>query len=413
MRRSEQDITAVVPAITPIVDAVRERGDQAVIDFTRSLDHAELGDRSLAVSSEEQDKAIALLDPDVKAAIDHGIANVERFHRRQLPEALPSEPVEEGVLVGERVHPLDSVGLYVPRGRGSFPSMLYMLAVPARLAGVPRIAVVTPPDADGAVDPACLYAAAQCGVTEVYRIGGAQAIAALAYGTMSIRSVAKIIGPGSAYVAAAKRVVRDSVDVGLPAGPSESMILADDSADGDRVAWDLLIEAEHGGDSSAILVTPSRSLANAVADRIPALAEATPEPRATFLRQGFERYGSIIVVGSVQEGAAVVNRFAPEHLQIRTADPETALSMISNAAEVLIGEHSAFSLANYAAGSNAVLPTGGGARVYSGVSVRDFVKYSSVVRITETGFAALHEHVAALARYEGFHWHAEALDRRA
>ena len=412
MRRSEQEIRELVPKIAPIVEAVRTGGDQAVLEFTRTLDHADLSGRSLSVSENEREAAIEGLDKRVRAAIDYAISNVERFHQRQAVHDLPVQEVARGIAVGERVHPLDSVGLYVPRGRGSFPSMLYMLAVPARIAGVPRVAVATPPDQEGNVDPACLYAAAQCGVTEIYRIGGAHAVAAFAYGTESIRPVAKIVGPGSAYVTAAKQVVRDVVDVGLPAGPSESMILADETADADTVAWDLLIEGEHGSDSSALLVTTSRELANEVAERISSLITETPEPRATFLRDGFARYGSVIVVSSLAEAARVVNRFAPEHLQIRTADPDAVLEQIVNAAEILVGRHTAFSLANYAAGSNAVLPTGGAARVYSGVSVRDFVKYSSVVRISEDGFAAMREHVSPLARYEGFYWHAEALDRR-
>lgn len=290
--------------------------------------------------------------------------------------------------------------------------MLYMLAVPAQIAGVPDICVATPPLEDGSVDPASLYAAAQCGVTRVVRAGGAQAIAAMSYGTESIARVEKIVGPGSAYVAAAKRVVRGHVDVGLPAGPSESVVLADDSASPRNIALDLTIEAEHGSDSQALLVTPSTSLAKTVIDLLDGLIDELPEPRRGFVRDVLSGYGGVIVTETMDEAVDLVDRIAPEHLSIQTRDPFAELSEIGNAGEILLGEHTPFSLANYAAGANAVLPTGGAARTYSPVSVRDFSKYSSVVYATAGALQAAAHTVTTLADYEGFPAHARAIRRR-
>jgi histidinol dehydrogenase len=272
--------------------------------------------------------------------------------------------------------------------------------------------VVTPPNPDGSLDAACLFAAKFLGLTEVYRVGGAQAIAALTYGTDSVPRVCKIVGPGSRYVAAAKQLLSGLVDTGLPAGPSESIVLADGSADPRLVVLDLLIEAEHGSDSSALLVTHDRTLADAVAALLPEVIAGLPEPRRTYAADVFSGYGGIVLTDTFAEAAEIVNDFAPEHLQIQTRDPFDTLSLIRNAGEILLGPATPFSIANYAAGANAVLPTGGKAKSYSAVSVRDFIKYSSVVRVGPEGFGPMRDHVVALAEYEGFPAHAEALKKR-
>lgn len=290
--------------------------------------------------------------------------------------------------------------------------MLYMTAVPAAIAGVREICVVTPPNSDGSVDPACLYTAGKCGVHRVFRIGGAQAIAALAHGTESVPRVTKLSGPGSMYVAAAKQLLQHRVDVGLPAGPSESVILADDSADAEKVALDLMVEAEHGSDSAAILFTPSRKLAEKAAARIAELTAALPEPRKTFVTDVFSGYGGIIITKSLEEAADLVNEYAPEHLQIQTAEPFDTLGLIENAGEILLGENIPFSVANYATGVNAVLPTGGGAKTYSAVSVRDFMKYNSVVYMTGEGLKGAAGPVKTMAEYEGFVTHKDAVKKR-
>jgi histidinol dehydrogenase len=290
--------------------------------------------------------------------------------------------------------------------------MLYMLAVPAVLAGVPTVSVVTPPGPDGSVDAACLYTARLVGVTAVYRIGGAHAIAALAYGTESVPAVHKIVGPGSSIVTAAKRLVADRVDIGLPAGPSESMILADDSADPWNTALDLLVEAEHGSDSCALLITASRPFAEEVAEHCETLLADLPEERRRFASEVFERYGGILLTEDEASGAEVVNRFAPEHLQLRTRSLFTTLGRITDAGEILLGEHIPFSAANYATGVNAVLPTGGWARSYGPVSVRDFIKYSSVVYAEKTAYSQFSPRVRRIAEYEGFAAHAAAIVKR-
>lgn len=411
-RRSEADISSVLPQIKAIVDDVRERGDEAVVHHNNRLDRTTLTPANLRVTDAEFEAAEASLAPEIKDALRFVIANVEKVHQTQKPEGMTWVEVLPGLLAGERPLPIESVGLYVPRGRGSFPSMVYMQAVPARIAGVRRIVLVTPPRADGTIDPACLFAARLCGVHEVYKMGGAQAIAALAYGTASIAPVVKITGPGSAFVSAARRLVADVVAVGLPAGPSESAILADDTAKPWKVALDLMVEAEHGSDSCAILVTTSEDLAKQTATYLGALAENLPEPRRTFVHDVFGRYGAVIICDTIEQGAAVINEFAPEHLSIQTAEPFATMSLITNAAEILLGENLPFSGANYACGPNAILPTGGMAKTWGPTSVRDFIKHNSVIFATGGGYDAIKGPVTKLADYEGFPSHADAFRKR-
>ncbi len=410
--RSELDISGVRENIKTIINEVRSNGDSALREFTSRFDAVDLSDIALRVSEAEIREAKENLNPRVKESLDFAIENVRRFHQIQKPTGMEMCEVRPGILAGERAVPISSVGLYIPRGRGSFPSMLYMMAIPAFLAGVERICMVTPPGENGSVDPACLYTASVCGIEEIYRVGGAHAIAALAFGTESIEPVKKIVGPGSMYVTAAKRILYGTVDVGLPAGPSESIILADADADPEKAALDLLIEAEHGSDSQALLFTPSQLLAEEAAQRAGAYIDEMPEPRKSFLIDVFSGYGGIYVTESIEEGIELVNRFAPEHLQIATREPFETLSAIRNAGEVLLGQNTPFSAANYATGPNAVLPTGGTAHTFSAVSVRDFLKYSSVIHVTSGGYATLKPHVVTLADYEGFDAHAFALRKR-
>ena len=412
LKRSEDDIDSVYAATKQIMDDVRAQGDKALIRYTSHFDSADISNMPLLVTETEYEAARMALSPEIVESISLAVENVMRFHRAQKPEGIHFIETTDGIFAGERATPIPSVGLYVPRGKGSFPSMLYMMAVPARIAGVPRICVCTPPNKDGSVDPACLYAARLCGVHEVYRVGGAQAVAALAYGTETIAGVDKLCGPGSPYVSAAQRLARDSVTVGLPAGPSEAVILADETADPWRLALDLLIEAEHGPDSSALLVTHSREVAEKAAVTITRLVTELPEPRRGFVEAVLSGYGGIILSSNLGESIAIVNQYAPEHLQIRTRDPWEMLSQIEHAGEILLGENTPFSLANYAAGPNAVLPTGGKARTWSSVSVRDFVKYSSVIYATKKGLDTLGGAAARLADYEGFPSHERAITMR-
>ncbi len=362
LRRAELQIDALIEAVLPIVRAVRERGDEALLEFTARFDKVQLAPDQLRVSHEEIQRAYDILDKDIYSALMQAIYNVRVFHERQMPHEQWFTLIEPGVTAGEKITPISSVGLYVPRGKGAFPSVMYMLATPASVAGVPRIVVCTPPGPDGAIDPASLVAATECGVDEIYRVGGAQAIAALAYGTSTIARVRKITGPGSGYIAAAKRLLYGTVDVGLPAGPSESIILADASADPELLARDILIEAEHGPDSSALLVTDSRSLAEAVMALLPGKIAALPEPRQAFVRAVLEQpegTGGIVLAADMIEAINFVNEYAPEHLEVQVREPFALLPMLEDAGEILIGPYTPFCLGNYCAGTNAILPTGG------------------------------------------------------
>lgn len=414
-RRAEAGMEEVLPAVQRIIAAVRDRGDEAVRGFTREFDGADLDGQPLAVSEAQIASAADSIPAEVRSAIQQAVANVRAYHEGQAAPPLSLREIQPGVFAGERWSPLESVGLYVPRGRGSFPSVAYMLAAPAVLAGVPRVALATPPDREGRPDPATLFAAGLCGVREIYRVGGVQAVAALAYGTPSIPRVDKILGPGSLHVAAAKRALSAVVDVGLPAGPSESIVLADGAADPRRVALDLMVEAEHGADSSAFLVTPSEELAGEVRRLLPGLlaelAGVDPQ-RARYVEQVLGGFGGIVLASSLREAAEFVNAYAPEHLQVACSEPFAVLGLVRNAGEILLGQQSTFSLANYAVGCNNVLPTGGWARSASALGLRDFQKSSSVVHVTAEGLAGLAGPVARLAAYEGFAAHALAVTRR-
>jgi len=318
----------------------------------------------------------------------------------------------EGVSVAHRWHPIASAGLYVPQGRGRFPSMMIMLAVPARLAHVGRIAVMTPPDGDGVINPATLYVAQTLGIDEIYKIGGAQAMAVMAFGTESIAPVDKIFGPGSIYVSIARYLLRDVVDCGMPAGASEAMIIADEQADARTTALDLLIEAEHGRDSRSFLVTPSRALGSEVARIAEAELVNIPEPRRGYIRAVLSDYGGVLICKDIDEAVAIAQRAAPEHLKIDTRNSQQIARAIGAAGEILLGQESAFSIANYLTGANSILPTNRGARSWSAISVSDFCIRRAEITITPAGFKGLAPHAIALAKYEGFHAHAHALAQR-
>jgi histidinol dehydrogenase len=415
LRRAEIQIDELVERVRPIVETVRDRGDDALIEFTERFDRVQLGVDQLRVSRAEIEQAHSQLDSSVRAALEHAIHNIRTFHQRQLPHEQWFTQVAPGVIAGEKITPISSVGLYVPRGKGAFPSVMYMLATPASIAGVPRIVVCTPPGPQGEVDPASLVAADLCGVHEIYRVGGAQAIAALAYGTHSIARVHKITGPGSGYVAAAKRLLYGTVDVGLPAGPSEAITLADESASPELLARDLLIEAEHGPDSSSLLVTDSRSLAERVMALLPSKMAALPEWRQAFVRTVFEApegTGGVVLAGSIREAIDFVNTYAPEHLEVQVREPFALLPELKNAGEILLGPRTPFCTANYSVGTNAVLPTGGFAHTFSCTTVYDFLKRTGIAYLAPEGYASLSETTRRLAEYEGFPAHANAVTER-
>lgn len=409
MRRAEQDISDLLPLAQEVISDIRLNGDAAVVKYARRFDAPEFHAGLLRVTPEQFRKARKQVPENVIAAIELAHSNIRTFHEHQMPEPMWFTEVRPGIMAGEKITPIPSVALYVPRGKGAFPSVMLMLSVPAKVAGVPRIVVVTPPAPNGEPDPASLVAAEICGITEVYAVGGMQAIAALAYGTETIPRVAKVTGPGSSYVSAAKRLLYGTLDVGLPAGPSESIILTDEHVNARLAALDLLVEAEHGPESAALLVTHSQEVANEVMRVLPEYIAELPEWRRAFVENVLSNYGGVLVTRSLEESVAFVNEYAPEHLEVLTEEPFTTLNKIKNAGEILLGPLTPIPTANYALGLNAILPTGGFAKTFSSVSVWDYLKRSGVGYLSREGYEALQNAVGRLADYEGFPAHAMAI----
>lgn len=412
MRRAETDIRDLLPLAQEVSDRVRIEGDVAVVDYARRFDAPGFEAQMLRVTPEDFAAARATVSQDVVEAIKAAHENIRRFHAEQMPEPMWFMEVQPGVMAGEKVSPVASTGLYVPRGKGAFPSVMLMLATPAMVAGVPRVVVVTPPTPEGKADDASLVAAEMCGVNEVYVVGGMQAVAALAYGTETVPKVDKIIGPGSSYVSAAKRLLYGVVDVGLPAGPSESIILTDEYVDPRLAALDLLVEAEHGPDSAAILVTHSREVAEQALAVLPEYIAQLPEWRQKFVTTVLSNYGGVLLTNSLAESIRFVNDYAPEHLEVLTKEPFITLNQIKNAGEILLGSLTPIPTANYCLGLNAILPTGGFGRSFSSVSVLDFLKRSGVGYLSLEGYERLQGIAATLADYEGFPAHAYAIRKR-
>lgn len=412
LRRSAEDIARFEDDARKIIDEVRQKSDQALIDQAKRFDGADLSKLGVQVSPTEIDSAVQRLEPAVKAAIDRSHENIRRFHECQMPEQYWSMEVSPGLFAGEKVTPLASVGLYVPRGTAAYPSVMLMLGVPAATAGVERIVAVSPPCKDGSVDDGTLYAAHRIGITEVFRMGGAGAVAALAFGTETVRPVLKIVGPTNIYGAAAKKILHGRIDVGTPAGPSEAIILADDSVPASLAAADLLIEAEHGPYSAALLVTPKEQLAREVAQLVPTLIDQLPDKQREYTTRVLTNYGGIVLVDTIDEACDFVNEYAPEHLEVLTHDPHALLGKLVNAGEIMLGRYTPISLCNFSVGVNAILPTGGRAKTSSVVTVHDFLKRTSISYVTKEGFASIKECVKTFANFEGFPAHARALDAR-
>ncbi|WP_374621888.1 histidinol dehydrogenase [Devosia sp.] len=410
LTRSEADLGPFLEKVAPIIEAVRIEGDEAIARFARDFDKAPVEPDKLAATPEDFDEAFRVLDPELIETLRYSADNIRRFHEAQMPPEMWMKEIRPGVLVGERTTPIDSVACYAPRGKGSFPSVTLMTTIPATVAGVPQAILLTPPGPDGRVDAATLVAARLGGVEKVFRVGGGQAVAAAAFGTATIPKCMKIVGPGSPWVVAAKRLLSDRIDPGLPAGPSESIILADETANGRIAALDLIIESEHGPDSSAFLVTWSRDVAEAARSAIPEYWRQMSE-----LRVGFSATvlggssGGIVLTRTPEEAYAFINDYAPEHLQVISKEPHEHLSHIRNAAEILLGEYAVGSIANYMMGPNCVLPTSGWARTHSALGVRDFLKTSTVGHLTRRAFDEMAPHTHRFATYEGFDAHANAV----
>ncbi len=411
MRRAETDISEYIQTAREISQDVKQNGDKAVLAYTKKFDRVELKS-GMRVSMEEIEAGYRRLDQETREAIVYAAGNIRTFHQAQMPEEIWFTNVNDGIMAGEKVTPITDVCLYVPRGKGSFPSVLLMLGIPAQVAGVAKIVVVTPPNERGTLDDAMLAAAKIIGVTEIYMVGGIQAVASVAYGTETIPKCSKIIGPGNAYATAAKRVLANDIDTGLPAGPSESIILADEFADPHKVALDWMIEAEHGPDSAALLVTHHHALADQVRPIVEEQLKKLSEKRRDFVTTNFSTYGGIILTDSLEESIAFVNEYAPEHMEVMTKDPFAVLAKIKNAGEILLGDYTPITMCNFVMGPNAILPTGGFAKTCSSVSVNDFLKRSSVGYVTKEGFEKAREHAYRMAVAEGFDAHALAVKER-
>ncbi|WP_411830889.1 histidinol dehydrogenase [Paenibacillus graminis] len=398
-------------AVKEIVANIKKEGDAALLRYTERFDGAALTAAGLRVTEEELQAAYGRVEESFVTAIRAAAANIRAFHARQKRNSwMDLQP--DGTILGQIIRPLKRVGVYVPGGKAAYPSSVLMNVIPAQIAGVPEIVMVTPPSTGGTegIDPYILVAAAEAGVNEIYRVGGAQAIAALAFGTASIAPVDKICGPGNIYVALAKREVYGAVDIDSIAGPSEIVVLADDTAEAAYVAADLLSQAEHDEMASAILVTPSQRLAEAVAAEVE--RQLRELPREAIARASVDHYGAIIVVESLAEGISVVNRLAPEHLEIVTGDPMGLLGSIENAGAIFLGPYSSEPVGDYFAGPNHIIPTNGTARFSSPVDVDDFIKKSSLIYYSKEALLQDGATIIELARREGLEGHARAIEIR-
>jgi len=390
--------------VASIVDDVRTRGDRALIDYTARFDKVELKRSELRITEEQLRRSAQDVDKRVVQALREAIRNVRTFHQRQLEASWTIEPAA-GIQLGQRITPLERVGLYVPGGTAAYPSSVVMNVVPAQVAGVERIVVTTPPRAL-TENPAVAAALLELNVTEVYAMGGAHAIAALAFGTETIPRVDKITGPGNKYVAAAKKLVFGVVGIDAIAGPTEVVIVADETARADFIAADLLAQAEHGEDASAILITTSGSLAAQVVSEVERQAELLP--RREIVESSLREYGAVILIESLDEACSIVNELAPEHVEIVTSDDEAVASKIKHAGAIFFGQYTPEAVGDYLAGPNHVLPTSGTARFMSALGVYDFVKRISTLQYSASAFDAVADSISVLAEAEGLGGHARS-----
>ena len=401
-RETTEDVGQAVAAI---IGEVRARGDAALLDYTARLDRLTLSADRLRIQPGEIDAAIATVPAEQAEALDLAASRIEAFHRAQLPSDIRYKDAA-GLTLGMRWSALDAVGLYVPGGKAAYPSSVLMNAVPARVAGVARIAMCVPTP-EGVLNPLVLAAARRAGVAEIYRVGGAQAVAALAYGTACIAAVDRIVGPGNAYVAEAKRQVFGHVGIDSIAGPSEVVILADASNDPARIALDLLAQAEHDEAAQAILITDDAGFAEAVSNKVTATLPGLP--RAAIAGASWQAHGAVIVVRNWDEAAELVNSLAPEHLELMLPEPEQVFARIRHAGAVFLGSWSPEALGDYVAGPNHVLPTGRTARFASGLSVFDFLKRTTFMAADETALARIGPAAVTLAEAEGLQAHARSV----
>ncbi|MGD6933126.1 MAG: histidinol dehydrogenase [Candidatus Bathyarchaeia archaeon] len=408
-QQADQKATAELEEnVKGIINKVKTEGDRALIEFAQKFDKAELTFKTLKVRSEEVKEAYSQTSPEQLAALRFMKERVSNYQKQLLTQTEVKQN-SEGISIQTVLKPMDSVGCYVPGGQAAYPSTVVMTAVPAKIAGVPRIVVVSPSDARGKVNPLVLVASDICGVNEVYKVGGAQAIAALAYGTRAIAPVRKIVGPGSKYVTTAKVLVSTDVAIDMPAGPSEVLIVADETADARLIAYDMISQAEHGGDSVAGLITTSEKTAENVQDYLAKIAASTQ--RGEKISEALAKYGFIIVCSNVKEMVCLANQFAAEHLEVLTANPrELAEELVAGL--ILLGPYSPVPLSDYASGTNHVLPTGAFAQSFSALSVFDFMRRVSIVESTRTGLERVRDSVKVITDAENLPNHYKSIAAR-
>jgi len=394
--------------VKTIISQVVKNGDTALIELTEKFDKARLQPKDLQVTPKEIEEAYKKVGKAQIEALKFMKNKVSAFEKLVLKQA-GFKTSSEGIAIQNVLRPIESIGCYIPGGQAAYPSTVVMTVVPAKAAGVPRIVVCSPPNAEGKVNPLVLVAADICGATEVYKVGGAQAVAALAYGTETIKPVKKIVGPGSKYVTAAKVLVSKDVAIDMPAGPSEVLVLADETANPQFIAFDMISQAEHGGDSVAGLITTSEKTALQVQENLVKLTASAP--RGEKVSEALSKYGFIIVCGSMDEAVALVNRFAPEHLEVITADAEVLAEKLT-AGLILVGPYSPVALSDYGSGTNHVLPTGGFAQAFSGLSALDFTRQVSIVDCSRAGLEKVKGNIKVMTDAENLPNHSKAVEAR-
>jgi len=410
-KRQQADQKAILELennVKAIINQVKAEGDEALVEFAQKFDKAELNSRGLKVKPSEIKEAYTKTSPDQISALKFMKEKVSAFQKQLLVQT-DIKTSNDGISVQTVLRPIESVGCYVPGGQAAYPSTLIMTAIPAKVAGVPRVVVCSPSDVKGKVNPLVLVAADICGVDEVYKVGGAQAIAALTYGTKTIKPVRKIVGPGSKYVTTAKVLVSTDVAIDMPAGPSEVLVLADESADARLIAYDMISQAEHGGDSVAGLITTSETLAIVVDENLAKLADSTE--RSEKISESLAKYGFIIVCGDIEEMVNLSNQFAPEHLEVLTAKPRELAEKLT-AGLILLGPYSPVALSDYGSGTNHVLPTGGFAQSFSGLSAFDFMRRVSIVESGRTGLERVKDSIKVMTEAENLPNHSKAIQAR-
>lgn len=406
LKRSPGQYGSYEAAVKEILEKVREEGDRALFAYTKKFDRAEITEQNVQVTEEEIREAYEAVDPDLVDVIRKSLVNIRSYHEKQKQNSWFTSS-EDGTMLGQKVTPLEKVGVYVPGGKAVYPSSVLMNIVPAKVAGVDRIIMTTPPGPDGKVNPSTLVAAKEAGADEIYKAGGAQAIGALAYGTQSIPKVDKIVGPGNIFVALAKKAVYGHVSIDSIAGPSEILVLADDSANPRFVAADLLSQAEHDELASAILITTSRELAEKVSCEVDEFVKRLS--RKEIIQKSLDQFGYILLAETMDQAVEAANAIASEHMEIVTRNPFEVMMKVRNAGAIFIGEYSSEPLGDYFAGPNHVLPTNGTAKFFSPLSVDDFIKKSSIVYYSRKALKKIHKDVEQFAASEQLTAHANSI----